>query len=259
MVAGIAAGELIEAHVLKLLKETSEKGLSVLTKELRELGADPKRAHSMAKALRTSLRRGGSYDDPMKEALEDAITHRFTKLISDGAEGSFKETMQKGLRGELDSKAGREMAEALREKGIKLAQKEIDDLTEAAWKGAREGIERGVRKVVRHAIDEAFRKFRAAPRVQPRLRGREQAGNHETASGGVGGDGSAKEAVKPERVTQWHAEVKGYEQRRIFSRMRNTSAGMERDIFVTDDSGNEVLLGSQMVEAGAKERAKKAA
>lgn len=116
----------------------------------------------MVKEMQVALKTSAS-DQAMIKVLEDDITKHITDVFHAEMEHTYKSTFKKGLKGELDTAWSRELKEAVEAQSKKLGKdigKFTDELTEAAWKGAKEGIEEATRLAVREGLERAFKKFR---------------------------------------------------------------------------------------------------
>ncbi len=149
----------VKSETLELLRTTNSSSISEVADRLTKLGMSPEAARTAAKDLKVALRRGLS-DDELAQVLAHQISEEISGEIIKHAEKPFKEMMARALRGELDTAAGRELAQAMEKRGIKLTEKEIDDLTEAGWKGYKRAIKEATEEVCLKAVREAIKEFR---------------------------------------------------------------------------------------------------
>lgn len=183
MLRELGVDRLVREEVEKLLKEAANP--KELMERLKALGVDDKAAKEMADSFRQALK-SGKVDDAMIEQLTQSISKPITEYIQQQSEQVFKDRMQsilqsaaRGLDDDAVQLLGREGHEALgraiRENAERLGKsvdEYIDELTEAAWKGYKEGIREAVEKVVREAVTKAFDEYR-----RPRARMDLGAGN----------------------------------------------------------------------------------
>ena len=148
---------------LNILNEIDQKSVKEIQERLTKLGLSEEAAEASAKSLKKALKKGLS-DDELAEIFTEQITREVTNALLKEMETPFKQQFAKALAGESTTKAGKQLAQAMEEKGIKLSKQEIDDLVEAGWKGCREGVEKAVREVVEKAVKDAFKEFRDAKR-----------------------------------------------------------------------------------------------
>lgn len=125
-------------------------------------GVGKTEADDMVREMQKALKTDAS-DGAMKKVLEDGITKHVTEVFEAEMKDSYKTTFKKGIIGQVDevwSKELKEVAELQAKKLGKTLDSFADDLTEAAWKGAREGIEKATRAAVREGLERAFKRFR---------------------------------------------------------------------------------------------------
>jgi hypothetical protein len=170
---------IVKDEVLPLLRNTAESNPKKLAASLSEkFGLSKDEAKQMAKEVQGCLKKGRS-DEEIKALLEEGISKPLAEKMAKEMEKPFKDTVRSGLKGEMPDVFGKEMVEAVEKKAASLGKSVdsyVDELTEAAWKGYREGIERAVKSVVREGIEKAFKEFR-----NTKFRGR----MHGAAGGGV--------------------------------------------------------------------------
>lgn len=154
---------IVKDEVLPLLRSTTDSNPKKLASTLSEkFGLSKDEAKQMAKEVQRCLNKGRS-DEEIKAILEEGISKPLTEKMAKEMEKPFKDTMRSGLKGEMPDVFGREMVEAVEKKAASLGKtvdSYVDELTEASWKGYREGIERAVKSVVREGIEKAFKEFR---------------------------------------------------------------------------------------------------
>jgi DNA-binding ferritin-like protein (Dps family) len=203
---------------------------------------EQKHAESMVKEMQTALKSSTS-DQAMIKVLEDDITKHITDVFGAEMEQTYKSTFKKGLKGELDAPWSKELKEAVETQSKKLGKdvsKFTDELTEAAWKGAREGIEDATRLAVREGLERAFKKFRENKHRGAAF-GASVAGIHGGFEGRVGeggivahdGGGKSDEersGGRGERVTEFQTSetdasgehVQVYERNEVTGKVRKT-------------------------------------
>ena len=136
-------------------KEAAEKLMS-------RYGVPKSEADAMVKEMQKALKTSAS-DPAMKQILEDGITKHVTEVLEREMKDSYKSTFKKAVTGQLDEVWSKELREATEIQAKRLGKtfdSYADELTEAAWKGAREGIEKATRQAVREGIERAFKRFR---------------------------------------------------------------------------------------------------
>ena len=157
-------------------KEAAEKLMS-------RYGVPKSEADAMVKEMQKALKTSAS-DPAMKQILEDGITKHVTEVLEKEMKDSYKSTFKKAVTGQLDEVWSKELREATEIQAKRLGKtfdSYADELTEAAWKGAREGIEKATRQAVRKGIERAFKRFR-----DKRLRGGVGSGGSNLAEHGNG-------------------------------------------------------------------------
>ena len=136
-------------------KEAAEKLMS-------RYGVPKSEADAMVTEMQKALKTSAS-DPAMKQILEDGITKHVTEVLEKEMKDSYKSTFKKAVTGQLDEVWSKELREATEIQAKRLGKtfdSYADELTEAAWKGAREGIEKATRQAVREGIERAFKRFR---------------------------------------------------------------------------------------------------
>jgi hypothetical protein len=147
----------------KMLEDVSTKKTSVVAEELiKNLGIVEEKAIAMVATMRKALERGTS-DQAMKQILEDGITAQVKEVIEAGTKDSFQTTFKRSLTGEVEESWAKSLRESVETEAKRLGKSVdsyADELVEAGWKGAREGIENATRASVREGIEKAFKEFR---------------------------------------------------------------------------------------------------
>lgn len=153
----------IEKLTYDMLEDINKaKPKEAAEKFAQRFGVEQKHAEKMVKEMQTALKSSNS-DQAMIKVLEDDITKHITHVFEAEMEQTYKSTFKKGLKGELDAPWSKELKEAVETRSKQLGKdvsKFTDELTEAAWKGAKEGIEEATRLAVREGLERAFKKFR---------------------------------------------------------------------------------------------------
>lgn len=169
LLKGVKFKEHISDVTLDLLNSVRDKNAKKAGAELAEaLGVSVKEGTAMAKEARKALMKGRS-DDAIKEELTEGITKHFKASFAEQMEGAHKGHFRKILNGELEESWAKELSEGVEKRAKEIGKGKnelVDDLVDAGWDGAKEGIEKTVRKVTREGIDDAFKRFR-----QIKLRG----------------------------------------------------------------------------------------
>ena len=233
----------IEKLTYEMLEDINKaKPKEAAEKFAKRFGVEQKHAESMVKEMQTALKSSTS-DQAMIKVLEDDITKHITDVFSAEMEQTYKSTFKKGLKGELDAPWSKELKEAVETQSKKLGKdvsKFTDELTEAAWKGAREGIEDATRLAVREGLERAFKKFRENKHRGAAF-GASVAGIHGGLEGRVGegeivahdGGGKSDEersGGRGERVTEFQTSETGasgehvqvYERNEVTGKVRKT-------------------------------------
>jgi hypothetical protein len=189
----LGVADSVDKHTYAVLVDIQESRSKDAVKKLVDAhGISKAEAEKMVKETKKALKSGMS-DEAIKEQLEHGITKHITEVLEREMKDTYKDTFRKGIMGQVDevwSKELREAAELQAKKFGKTLDSYADDLTEAAWKGAREGLEKATRAAVREGLERAFHRFRDRG---SRLRGAGIANNLETDDGGiVAADGSTE-------------------------------------------------------------------
>jgi hypothetical protein len=163
LLKGVKFKEHISDVTLDLLKSVRDKNAKKAGAELAEaLGVSVKEGTAMAKEARKALMKGRS-DEAIKEELTEGITKHFKARFAEQMEGAHKGHFRKILNGELEESWAKELSEGVEKRAKEIGKGKnelVDDLVDAGWDGAKEGIEKTVRKVAREGIDDAFKRFR---------------------------------------------------------------------------------------------------
>jgi hypothetical protein len=248
--------ELVQEVQEKVAKEQTEKTLKELglrkfiddkVFDLHKVASDPQ---ALSKALKdagvtnqatrkkivgeiTSVMNSEVADDAVKEILEKSISKPIQEAATEAAEKQFKATYKESLeriaKGQTKG-AGEEAIEKGLKENAELLGKNVDevadDLTEAAWKGQKEGMEKTIQKVVREGIDDAYKRIR------------------DRDSDDAGGDIEDEEQVKDGRLvaaSQGTKElVKGKADGAEPPKLADSKE--TRTIQKTDDKGNAILV-----------------
>jgi hypothetical protein len=182
--------ELVQEVQEKVAKEQTEKTLKEMglrkfidnkVFDLHSLASDPQ---ALAKALKdsgvtnaatrkkivrevTSVMNSEVADDAVKEILEKSISKPIQEAATEAAEKQFKsaykESLERIAKGQTKNAGDEAIEKGLKENAELLGKnvdEVVDDLTEAAWKGQKEGMEKTIKKVVREGIDDAYKRIR---------------------------------------------------------------------------------------------------
>lgn len=232
----LKADTIVKDEVLPLLKNAAESNPKKFAATLTEkFGLSKGEAKDMAKEVQRCLKKGKS-DDEIKALLEEGISKPFSAKMAKEMEQPFKDTIRSGLKGEMPDVFGREMVEAVEKKAAKLGKdvnKFIDELTESAWKGYREGIERAIKSVVREGIEKAFKEFR-----QTKSRA------HLHGGAGVGAE-VVEHDEKIVRGVDFKAEPKEHATKQE-PRLLGTEEAYQNEYVTTDGVGNPIRVRTRL-------------
>jgi hypothetical protein len=208
LLKGVKFKEHISDVTLDLLKSVRDKNAKKAGAELAEaLGVSVKEGTAMAKEARKALMKGRS-DDAIKEELTEGITKHFKASFAEQMEGAHKGHVRKILNGELEESWAKELSEGVEKRAKEIGKGKnelVDDLVDAGWDGAKEGIEKTVRKVTREGIDDAFKRFRqiklrgglSGADAAPELRAPDGIKSDEIAKAGSAAESKVAEEARP--------------------------------------------------------------
>lgn len=192
----LGVADSVDRHAYEVLRDVHESRSKDAVKKLVDThGISKTEAEQMVKETKKALKSGAS-DEAIKEQLENGITKHVTEVLEKEMKDSYQGTFRKSVMGQADevwSKELREATELQAKRFGKTVDGYADDLTEAAWKGAREGLEKATRAAVREGLERAFKRFRDRGHG---LRGIAIANNLENADEGLMvSDGAAFEGM----------------------------------------------------------------
>lgn len=199
LLTGLKFKEHVSDVALDLLHSVRDKSARKAGAELAEaLGVSTKEGVEMAKQARRALMKGRS-DDAIKEELTEGLTKHFSSRFADQMESAHKGQFRKILNGDLEEPWAKELSEGVEKRAKDLGKQKdelVDDLVDAGWDGAKEGIEKTVRKFAKEGIDDAFKRFRSI-KLRPGFGGAEDAPELRAVSE-IKGEELAKATATPE-------------------------------------------------------------
>jgi hypothetical protein len=246
--AAKGAAALTEESVQSLGKEVGEKGTKELLQSLKlvdhiddlaydmlskirdmkprdaakqladELGVSAREASSMVREMKRALLSGKS-DEAIKEVLTNGVTKEISQFLQKEMQQSYKDTFRKALLGQLDEPWSKELGEGVSKRAKELgksADQFADELVEAGWKGAKEGIEKATRELVEEGIERALKRLRAKGRAPIVMGGKDSHPSHSLSEGDAGPEEglgqSDKEQAKDAVVESSSGELVGRRQ-----------------------------------------------
>lgn len=173
--SALQTSEVVEGLVFDELTRISKLSRRKGRREIQNaLGCSARQAKQAQKEVQKAMKTG-KFDGQLKDIYTEAISKKITGRFESTIEAPFKQRFRSGLRGQIDEPWSKTLAKKVDDQAEALGKNVdefTDELVEAGWKGAREGIESATKKAVREGIERAFSRFRRLKLI-PRPKGDE--------------------------------------------------------------------------------------